>query len=237
MYRNLALTASLTITGVLCSCGPQMRVHPGPLKSERIHIDRAKAERANLELNIGTGELNADAGGNDLISGDFEYNVPSLQPELKSSTAGSHAVVTIRQPSSSGINLGDVKNRWSLHLNRDVLWDIAVNCGAGKAQLGLGSVGLRSLEIHIGVGQVDVNLEGTPKHDYEVNISGGIGQATVHLPKNVGVRAEAHGGIGSINITGLANRGDHYENDLYDSSKVNVRVKVDGGIGEIRLVG
>ncbi|MBV9766681.1 MAG: hypothetical protein JOZ48_17680, partial [Acidobacteriaceae bacterium] len=78
---------------------------------------------------------------------------------------------------------------------------------------------------------------GKPSRDYDVNISGGVGQATINLPEGVGVYAEAHGGIGSVNVTGLEKRGDHWENTLYDNSKVNLRLKVQGGIGEIRIIG
>jgi hypothetical protein len=89
----------------------------------------------------------------------------------------------------------------------------------------------------MGAGQVDLDLRGHPARDYEVNISGGVGQATVRLPQEVGIRADAHGGIGSINVSGLRKVGDHYENDLYDKTKVNLRLSVAGGIGEIRIIG
>jgi predicted membrane protein len=101
----------------------------------------------------------------------------------------------------------------------------------------LGDLSLRSVTVHMGAGQVDLDLEGHPSRDYDVNISGGVGQATVRLPHDVGIRAEAHGGIGSINVTGLEKKGGAWENDLYDNAKVNVRLKVEGGIGEIRIIG
>jgi hypothetical protein len=112
---------------------------------------------------------------------------------------------------------------------------MAVNCGAGQARLNLGSLQLRTLAVHMGAGQVDLDLRGKPTKDYDVKIDGGVGQATVALPKGVGVWAEAHGGLGSINITGLEKKGDHWENDLYDKAKVNVKLQVNGGIGEIRI--
>ena len=100
----------------------------------------------------------------------------------------------------------------------------------------LGSVQLRSVQVHMGAGQLDLDLSGKPRHDFEVEIHGGVGQATVHLPQDAGIWAQAHGGLGSIKVEGLEKKGDHYENDLYDSAKVNVRVNVTGGIGEIRLI-
>jgi predicted membrane protein len=95
---------------------------------------------------------------------------------------------------------------------------------------------LRTIEVHIGAGQVDLDLRGEPKHSYEVNVSGGVGQATVQLPKNAGIRAEAKGGIGHIDVDGLQKKGDHWENDAYETAKYTVQVKVTGGIGNIKII-
>ena len=66
-------------------------------------------------------------------------------------------------------------------------------------------------------------------------IDGGVGQTEIRLPQGVGIWAEAHKGIGSVNITGLEKNGDHWENDLYNKAKVTVKLQVNGGIGEIRI--
>ncbi|MBV9081178.1 MAG: hypothetical protein JOZ62_00770 [Acidobacteriaceae bacterium] len=194
------------------------------------------AERANVELDIGAGELNLAGGATQLVEGNFEYNVPGLKPVVHSSVNGSHATVTIRQENHSGLH-GQARNTWNLSVSNTPLLDLALNCGAGEAKLNLGSVDLRTLNVHMGAGQVDLDLRGRPSRDYDVTIEGGVGQAIVHLPEGVGVRADAHGGLGSIDVTGLEKRGDHYENNLYENAKVNVRVQVHGGVGEIRLIG
>jgi hypothetical protein len=208
----------------------------GPLQEEPVSVDLGNTERANVELNMGAGEMNVRSGANKLLEGKFEYNVSGWKPELHTSNIGSHATITIRQPEHVHVG-GSTRYLWDLHLSNRVLLDLALQCGAGKAQLDLGDLELRSVDVHMGAGQVDLDLRGKPSRDYDVNISGGVGQATVHLPQDVGVMAEAHGGLGSITVTGLQKRGDYWQNDLYDTAKVNVRLKVEGGIGEIRIIG
>lgn len=207
------------------------------MQNEPVSIDQAGAQRADVELDLGAGELTVNGGADKLIEGTFRYNVPEWKPIVRTSMNGSHATVTIKQPEHIRLGGGNHEYAWNLAFNSKVLLDLALNCGAGQARLHLGDLDLRSVAVHIGVGQVDLDLQGHPTRDYDVNISGGIGQATVRLPQDVGVRAEAHGGIGSINVTGLEKRGDHYENNLYDNAKANIRLKVDGGIGEIRIIG
>lgn len=227
------LTASVVL---LTGCIELSHTPAGPLRDEPVSIELGGADRADVELDMGAGQLTVRGGAQKLMEGTFEYNVPDWKPRVQTSTNGAHATVTIKEPEHVRLG-GNQQYAWNLSLNNKVLYDLALNCGAGEARLHLGDLDLRSVNVHIGVGQVDLDLEGHPTRDYEVNISGGVGQATVRLPHDVGVRAEAHGGIGSINVTGLERHGDHYENSQYDNAKVNVRLKVDGGIGEIRIIG
>lgn len=208
----------------------------GPLQQEPFSLDRGHVERANIQLNMRAGEMRLRGGADKLIEGTFEYNVPAWKPEVETSVNDTHETITIRQPERFHAGGGNHRYLWDLQLNDQVVTDLALNCGAGQARLDLGNLTLRDLEVHMGAGQVDLDLRGKPTRDYEVNISGGVGQATVHLPEGVGIWAEAHGGIGSINVTGLDKQGDHWQNSLYDNGKVNVRVKVQGGIGEIRII-
>jgi hypothetical protein len=210
-------------------------VETGPERNDPISLDAGKAERANVELNMGAGQMIVGGGSAKLLDGHFEYNVDAWKPEVTSSINGASATVAIKQP--SGMRGGKKHYVWDLQLSDRLPTDLTVNCGAGQAKLSLGSLLLRSLAVHMGAGQVQLDLRGQPKHDYDVKIDGGVGQTEIELPQGVGIWAEAHKGIGSVNITGLQKNGDHWENDLYNKAKVTVRLKVKGGIGEIRITG
>lgn len=207
----------------------------GPLHDEPVSINLDNAERATVRLNLSAGELTLRGGADQLLRGRFEYNVASWKPQV-TYTSGTAADLTIKQPEDGG-HFGNSRNLWDLELNDKVLLDFVLNCGAGKARLEMGDLNLQQVGVHMGAGEVDLDLRGKPSHDYDVRVEGGVGKATIYVPDDVGVRAEAHGGIGKINVTGLESTGDHYENKLYGSSKVNVNVRVEGGIGEIHIIG
>src|SRR4051812_47269610 len=202
----------------------------GPPQEVPVSIERGSVDHANIELDMGAGELAVRGGADKLINGSFQFNIPSGEPHVRSSISGTHATITIEQPKNMHLG-GNQRYRWDLDLNNQVLTDLALNCGAGQARLNLGDLALRTLTVHMGAGQVDLDLRGTPARDYDVDVSGGVGQATIKLPRNVGIRAEAHGGIGQIDVTGLEKRDGYYQNGLWDNAKVNVRLKVQGGIG------
>lgn len=231
-YHLIGLTAALL---VFSGCGYELP-RTGPLTTEPVHIDSKGAEYANVELNVAAGELNLRGGAAQLIDGTISYNIPAYRPVIQESMNGSHAVVNIRESSRDGWG-GAGHNTWNFALNDKVVVDLSVNFGAGQAEMHLGDVTLRSLQVQMGAGQMDLDLRGHPSRDYDVKISGGVGQATIHLPSEVGIRADAHGGIGNISVTGLEKRGDHYENNAYDKAKTNIHLTVDGGIGEIDIIG
>jgi len=208
----------------------------GPERHDTRSVERDASERVRVDLNMGAGTLIVGGGARKLLNADFTYNVPSWQPEVRYSSTGTHGDLTIRQPGQGHGQIGRTRYEWDLTLNNDVPMDLALHFGAGEARLDLGSLSLRSVEVHMGVGKLDLDLRGNPKHSYDVDVRGGIGEATVHLPAGVGVYAEGSGGIGEIKTQGLRREGGHWVNDGYEDSKVRIRVNIHGGIGSIRLI-
>ena len=161
---------------------------------------------------------------------------PAWKPMVTTADSGQDVTVTIRQGEHAHGG-GNKRYRWDLELNDKVLLDLSLKCGAGRARLELGELDLQRVDVHMGAGQVELDLEGNPVRSYNVNVAGGVGQAIIRLPRNVGVRAEAHGGLGSIDVRGLVKRDNYYSNALFGNAKVNVILNVEGGIGEIRILG
>src|SRR4029077_13197893 len=106
----------------------------------------------------------------------------------------------------------------------------------GEARLNLGSMNLRSVNVEMGAGTLRLDLRGAPRKDYSVRIRGGVGEATVYLPKEVGISATASGGIGEISVTGLRKDGGRYVNDAYERATVRIRLDIEGGVGAIKLI-
>ena len=46
---------------------------------------------------------------------------------------------------------------------------------------------------------------------------------------------DAEGGIGEIQVRGLRREGQHWINDAYDNSKVQIHLDIQGGVGQINL--
>ena len=221
------------IAGAVLLCGCVIHTATGPVQYDSSSIERDASELVHVNLNMGVGDLRVGTGTGKLMQAYFTYNVLAWKPVVRY-TPGH---LTVEQSGENHGHAGGAKYDWDLRFGRETALDLDANFGAGSAQLDLGALNLRTVNVHMGVGKLDMDLRGSPKHDYSVRIQGGVGEASVRLPADAGVFATAHGGIGEIRARGLRKEGDHWVNDAHDRAKVQIRVDVQGGIGQITLIG
>lgn len=62
------------------------------------------------------------------------------------------------------------------------------------------------------------------------------GACTIRVPFGVGVEAQASGGPGDINASGLHHEGNRYFNDAVGHSPVTIHLDVESGAGDLKLV-
>jgi hypothetical protein len=185
---------------------------------------------------MGAGELNVSGGADALMEGEFSYNVADWKPKVNYNVSANKGELSVKQGSGGGVRLGGgARNQWDLRLNDQVPTDLVVQMGAGESDLDLDSLNLSGLTLQMGAGKTTVDLTGDYAQDFEASIEGGVGEATVLLPSEVGVKARARGGLGKIDAKGLRKVGDAYVNDAYGESDVNLDVHVKGGVGQINL--
>ena len=224
------------LAAALCLSSCVIDTVTGPERHESRTIERDAAERVHVNLAMGAGTLIVGGGARKLLNADFAYNVASWEPEVRYSSTGTRGDLTIRQPGQNHAQIGHTRCQWDLSLNNEVPMDLTLHLGAGEARLDLGSLSLRTVEVNMGVGKLQMDLRGNPKHNYDVRIRGGVGEATVYLPANVGVYAEGAGGIGEFRTQGLHRQYGYWVNDAYEDSKVRIHLDIHGGIGSIRLI-
>jgi hypothetical protein len=217
----------------LGSCGRQ---GIGEMERESQTIDLENAQSVRAELRMGAGELNVTGGADALMEADFAYNVADWEPEVDYDVSGDTGELIVEQGSGADIPLGgEARNEWDLRFNDDVPIDLNVQMGAGESDLDLDSLTLTGLDLQMGAGETTVDLTGSYDRDIAASIEGGVGEATVELPSEIGVRVNAEGGLGQINAEGLQREGDAYVNDAYGDSDVTLDVDVRGGVGQINL--
>jgi N-terminal domain of toast_rack, DUF2154 len=234
------LIAMMAATAVLAgACGTQpggSQQQVGKMQSESNSVALENADSARAQLKMGAGELNITGGADQLMEADFSYNVSEWKPKVNYDVSGDTGELVVKHGSSEGIHLGGkARNEWDISFNDEVPTDLVVQMGAGESDLDLDSLTLMGVDLQMGAGKTTVDLTGDYAQSFDASIQGGVGEATVLLPSEVGIKAKAEGGLGKINAEGLQKVGNSYVNDAYGESDVNLSVEVQGGIGEINL--
>ena len=232
--RGRLLLASLAILA-LTGCDERNRSsYTGPLLHVTKAIELDKAEMVRVEMRMGAGELNVQSGSQRLLDADFTFSAPEQEPTVRYEDGSFRGRLTIAEPNIHHFG-SSRRYEWKLRLNNEVPLDIVTHLGAGNADMNLGSLNLRGIEVHMGVGNLDMDLRGNPKRDYDVEIHGGVGNATVRLPTGVGIVANARGGIGNIDANGLEKHNGRWVSAQREDAKVTVHLDIHGGIGNITL--
>jgi hypothetical protein len=188
----------------------------------------------NAAIEMPAGELNLSGGTSHAVESDFDYSAAWSRPRVEYHVSSGTADLDISQD-NHGPALAPEDNTWWLHLNNTVPVDLQIKMGAGQGNLKLREVNLKRVRIDMGAGQINLDISGNRTSDMDVTIHGGVGQAVIRLPKNVGVTVNANGGIGAVTTHGLHKDGGEYVNDAFGKSAHTIHVAAAGGIGNIDL--
>ena len=204
-------------------------------KQHRINsIDKGNAKSVRAEINMGAGELHLGGGSEHLLDATFDFR-NTTEPIVEYNVEDGEGKLDISQKGST-VFFGRSDNIWNLKLGNEVPLTLEVNMGAGEGNIQLTNLSTVSkFEVNIGAGRANVDLTGDRKSDLEAQVNGGVGEADIRLPKNVGVLVSATGVIGSIDTHGLKHEGSQYTNDAYGKSPATIHLSVNGAIGRINL--
>jgi len=203
-------------------------------ETRSIQPEDARSVRARLAM--GAGELKVGGAADSLMEADFSYNVADWKPKVAYDVvAGGTGELTVEQGGGGGGRLGEARNEWVLRFNDGVPTDLVVKLGAGESDLDLDSLTLTGLDLQMGAGETTVDLTGDYERDFDATIQGGVGEATVLVPSEVGVRVKAEGGLGKVEAEGFEKRDGAYVNEAYGEPGVTLDVEVQGGVGAINL--
>jgi hypothetical protein len=198
-------------------------------------VDRKDAKSVTAFLQSGAGQLDVAGGSSRLLDANFSFNSSYSAPAVDYSVAGGIGQLRVAQSDQSAHFFGE-HNEWNLRFSDEVPLDLTVEMGAGQGRLHLRELTLTKLHVEMGAGEVDVDLTGDRQNQLEADIEGGVGRATVRLPRSVGVLARASGGIGGVSARGFNHDGDDYTNDAYGKTPGSIHLTVQGGVGQITLL-
>ena len=206
---------------------------PERTTSRSVELQGATSVAANLHIPAGI--VNLGPGSDKLLDADFRYTDNEPEPHVDYSVSDGRGELDVTQQERHRA-FGRRRDDWNLLFNKTVPLDLRLDMGAGDTDLHAGELNLTNLTINIGAGHMNLDLTGPRKQDLIADIHGGAGQATIRLPKDVGVRVHATGGLGTVDARGLLKQGgNEYVNAAYGNTPTSINLSIEGGVGEIDL--
>lgn len=229
MKKLFALAVVSIATAVVVAC-----TQPGPTRTLTRSIDLDSVQSLAVDVKMGAGELRIAGGSPKLVDATFRFNIPSWEPVIDYHTDQGRGTLSLKQPSTA-TSFSRIENSWDLRFNDTTSTAMRAELGAGEAALTLGSMTLQNVSVHMGAGEMMLDLRGTPKRSYDVTVDGGVGTARIRLPRSAGIVASASGGIGGVSFGGLENRGDAWINPGHEHDPVVIHLTAHGGVGEMNI--
>jgi hypothetical protein len=161
----------------------------------------------DLALNVGLGAVDADVelGGLRLT-------------DLNLETGASRAVIRFSQPNATRCQHAQLS--------------------AGAAELsviGLGNSRCDRIDFEGGVGKVALDFGGAWAASSDVEVRMAMGELTLRLPRQVGVRLTLDKFFSSFHPAGLVRRGNSFESPKYDRDNRHLDIAVTSAVGQVRV--
>jgi len=193
------------------------------------------ASSASVQIELGAGELHVDGGAESLMDGRFRYNVAEWQPQVDYNETEEQGKLLISHQGESVPVGGTAINDWDLQFSNTAPLDLTIHTGASESQLNLAALDLTAVSIETGAGTTHIDLNGAWQHDLHAKITGGVGEITIDLPTEMGVRVNADTALVSLTTSGLTKSEDGYVNDAFSTSPYVLTLDLEAGIGSVVL--
>jgi len=218
--------AALAAASLACSVDMGLpRLRTGPTETVTVNEPLPAGEdEVDLTINMAAGKLSLSGGGEGVLEGEIRYNVAEWEPQIEN-TGGALSVTQGDNDGLNGIPDSDVINDWNLTLG-DIPYRLAVNAGAYDGSLDLDGVPLRSLTVHDGASNAEVEFNSlNPEVMDELRYETGASSVTIIGLANANVER----------VVFSSGAGD-YELDFSGDLQRDMDVDVNSGVSSVRIV-
>jgi hypothetical protein len=211
-------------------------VKTGRLRTDSTFLQLGDANNVEVNLAMGWGDLQVRAGGDDLMEGNFTYNVGKWKPRFSYEEEGEVWNLTVVQPNQDIKVESDAKNEWDVIFGTFVPMEMNIDIGAGNGNIQAGWLNLVSLSVGTGAGDLTVDLIGDRYTLLVVRIGTGAGKVDLIVPSSYGIQVEVTQGSGTVVAPGFEMVDDRYTNDAFDTAPILILIAVSIGSGNLTIL-
>ena len=102
MVHSIVMMVATAVLAGACGMQPGGTPQVGKLQRETKSVDPENARSVSAQLKMGAGELTLTGGADQLMEGDFSYNVADWKPKVSYDVSGEKGELVVRQGSGEG---------------------------------------------------------------------------------------------------------------------------------------
>jgi hypothetical protein len=126
-------------------------------------------------------------------------------------------------------------NKANLKLNRNPVWDINLEMGAGKTDFDLSGYKIASLNIKGGAAKYDIKL-GTPIATTNVLVETGVSKVHFEVPESAACKINVESGMSSNDFKGFIKQGDgSYITANFKNAEKTIIINLKGGLSKFEV--
>lgn len=167
----LYVIVALSLTGCCCCCCSSgsnqssqvvRNLRAGPVQRETQQVESKGVGQAVVNILFTGGNLSIEAAdSDDLLDGEFAYNLDELKPVIEYQVEGEQGRLIVRQSDMTQIDRfsQEVRNEWLLRLSQKIPLDLTLDVGASDGELALGGLRLTNLDMTVGAADLQVSFD------------------------------------------------------------------------------
>jgi len=189
-----------------------------------------------LKVEGGAGIFKIKETSEQMFEANIESNLLEYNSSLKTNKIDGVATIVLKQDDKPvKLRNSRLSNDVNLYLNPDLLWNIALNIGAGKAELDLSKFRIKEVDIETGASALDIKL-GDRTDRQEIKIESGLATLDIEFPVSLGCEVKINGDLNLENFIGFekVSRGI-YRTPEFANAKKKAFLELDAGLSKINI--
>ena len=194
---------------------------------------QAGIRNAVLDLDAVAGEFIIDGVSDDLLSFQREGNFGNYNLNANSA----ESVVVLRLAMQQRIRRVDnFRNKASITLHPDPLWDFKIDAGAAKIDFDLTPFKVDNVDIDGGASQITLTL-GNRYSLSRVSIDAGATDVTIRVPTTSGCQVKTNAFLSNKDLEGFEKQEKGlYLTENYDTAAEHIEIAIDAAVSNLKII-
>lgn len=193
----------------------------------------AQIQEANLVMDVAAGKFRIDDTTTEhIIDFDAYSNIGPYTSNMV--TNGNTADIQIGLEDAF-IKNGTNRNRASVKLNPNIIWDINMDVGAADLRADLRKFKVRNIDIDGGASSINLKI-GELLKEMHLKLDAGAASIKISIPENAGCKIDSESFLVDLDLEGFVKNeeGDHVTANFEDSEQ-KIYIEVDAAISQLTV--